>query len=74
MYHSNILPSIFYFFGEGPSKNGGSIRAIDKECGSNDDHLPAQGLGHDKTSYTFLSSFQFLCQTKNNSIDRMIKK
>ena len=25
------------------------------------------------TSYIFLSLFQFLCQTKNNSIDRMIK-
>ena len=51
-----------------------SSRAIDKERGSNDDHLPAltlavtiyfKGLGHDINFPLFVSE---------NSIDRVIKK
>ena len=51
-----------------------SSRAIDKEWGSNDGHLPPlimavtiyfKGLWQDFV--------QFLCQTKNNSIEKMIK-
>ena len=50
-----------------------SSRAIDKECGSNNDHLPPLTIVTIYFKGLWQDFVQFLCQTKNNSIDRMIK-
>ena len=48
--------------------------AIDKEWGSNDDHLPPLTMAVTIYFKGLWQDFvQFLCQTKKNSIDRMIK-
>ena len=51
-----------------------SSRAIDKERGSNSDHLPPLTMAVTIYFKGLWQDFvQFLCQTKKNSIDRMIK-
>ena len=51
-----------------------SSRAIDKEGGSNDDHLPPLTMAVTIYFKGLWQDFvQFLCQTKKNSIDGMIK-
>ena len=49
-----------------------SSRAIDKELGSNDDHLPPLTMAVTIYFKVIWQDFvQFLCQTKKNSIDRI---
>ena len=51
-----------------------SSRAIDKERGSNDDHLSPLTMAVTIYFKGLWQDFvQFFCQTKKNSIDRMIK-